>query len=715
VTQEKDQKADRGTGPGRIASKTLVGVAAMPSSRPPRPSERASRPPAGPARATQAKVALGREFFATLGPKREAPKPATAQREKQASLEEISSSMLLEDDSSSAVMPGLEELSGSLLLEDPTEVRADLAAPAPAAQPAVAEREPPAAHRALLGIPELPTSTPAPNLDALPPMPQPSAPALHPPSRESSAAAYGASEGPDGDDPTRVVPPPPQHMYEALKGYESHAVGPDAGPDTGSRVPQAAPVQPMPQTWPPVQGDVEMTTLPVSGWVAALDSTRQLIRKFRASLGEATPATAAEDAKRLWFLFAIGFGGLVVGIGFVALVVSLTRKATDETSTASEATETNKKNAIPEASAARAPAASETAQLAPVAPVAAPAPARQEPSASTTPCVVAGAARIVAPSAIVSAGIEVRAVGDDVALGFAPDEHQATALRLDASSLAVDSKVDAQSSESIRRVVPLASSDGALGVAEDADREGDALQGRRTIALDPPLDIGSAGGSLVFARPNGAAAGKLWPLDGDGSVEALRGSSDPTQSAPVVALAFRHGGAIWLGAATGRDALAPLGPLTRAGGSSAGVGSPAIAVSGGVALAAWADRDGATDPWRLKWVSFKAGEAPGEPGTFTPPAGGRGEQAMSPGIAAVPGGRFLLVWTEGPATRHDVRALTLSRGGQPLGKPLVISSKNMNAGQGQGAVNGSGRGAVAFLASAAGGFQVVATPIKCAP
>ena len=89
---------------------------------------------------------------------------------------------------------------------------------------------------------------------------------------------------------------------------------------------------------------------------------------------------------------------------------------------------------------------------------------------------------------------------------------------------------------------------------------------------------------------------------------------------------------------------------------------------------------------------------------------------MSPGIASVPGGRFLLVWTEGPATRHDVRALTLSREGQPLGKPLVISGKKVNAGQGQGAVTASGRGAVAFLESTeGGGFQVVATPIKCAP
>jgi len=98
-----------------------------------------------------------------------------------------------------------------------------------------------------------------------------------------------------------------------------------------------------------------------------------------------------------------------------------------------------------------------------------------------------------------------------------------------------------------------------------------------------------------------------------------------------------------------------------------------------------------------------------------PPAGGQGEQAMSPGVAAVPGGRFLLVWTEGPAARHDVRALTLSREGQPLGPPLVISNRGINAGQGQASVTAAQRGLVAFLESAGGGgFAVVATPISCA-
>jgi hypothetical protein len=130
-------------------------------------------------------------------------------------------------------------------------------------------------------------------------------------------------------------------------------------------------------------------------------------------------------------------------------------------------------------------------------------------------------------------------------------------------------------------------------------------------------------------------------------------------------------------------------------------------------MAAWADRASADDPWSLRWVRFKAGDSPGTPKTFTPPAGGQGGQAMSPGITAVPGGRFLLVWTEGPASLHHVRALTLSLDGVPVGRPLEISADGANAGQGQAAVGTAGGGVVAFLESSDGGFRVAATPISC--
>jgi hypothetical protein len=86
---------------------------------------------------------------------------------------------------------------------------------------------------------------------------------------------------------------------------------------------------------------------------------------------------------------------------------------------------------------------------------------------------------------------------------------------------------------------------------------------------------------------------------------------------------------------------------------------------------------------------------------------------MSPAIAGLSGGRFLLVWTEGPVSGHDVRALTLDLDGKPLGQPLVISNAGVNAGQGQAAVAPSGKGVVAFLESGSVGFQVGATAISC--
>ncbi len=253
----------------------------------------------------------------------------------------------------------------------------------------------------------------------------------------------------------------------------------------------------------------------------------------------------------------------------------------------------------------------------------------------------------------------------------------------------------------------------SLGIAVDVDHKGDAVQGRRTIPLETPLQIGAAGGNLVWAHRGGSVGGTLWPIDGEGDVEAARGAAELGDSAAATAVAVRHANAIWLGAATGHDSLSPSGGLSRLGGFGSTVGSPAVAINGGVVVAAWADRASSSDPWRLRWVRFKAGEAAGDPSTFIPPAGGRGVQSMSPSIAAIPGGRFLLVWTEGPATGHDVRALTLSRTGEPIGPPLDVSNKSANAGQGQAAVNASRQGLVAFLEATDSGFQVVATPIGC--
>jgi hypothetical protein len=311
-----------------------------------------------------------------------------------------------------------------------------------------------------------------------------------------------------------------------------------------------------------------------------------------------------------------------------------------------------------------------------------------------------------------AAGIEVRAVGDQVAIAFAQSEHQAALVRIEPTTMSPTESTVAHSVEPIRRVTPVWGKRGRLGLSVDMDRRGDPLHGRQTVPLDPPLQVGLAGGQLAWAPLGRGIAGRLWPVEGDGPVEALRGVRQSGDSVGVM-VAFRHSGAIWVGRAEGAKTLSARGELTRLAGLGPSVGSPAIAVNEGVVVAAWADRPSPDNPWQLRWVLFKAGEAPGDVSTFELPPGGKGEQAMSPGLAAVPGGRFLLVWTEGPAAAHAVRALTLSTSGGRVGEPLGISSEGVNAGQGQAAVVAAGRGVVAFLESSEDGFRVAATPIAC--
>ncbi len=650
MSQEKDPKKGREGDRGK-AAKTLLGV-------PPRP---ASAPPGI--------APLNRSRFPGLRPPQEVPKSVPSPRAKLPSVEEISNSLLVSDESTGGQLPGLEELSGSLLLDDPTVVVPDptLSPPLPAAQ----ARAAPVARPFPMGLPDLPPATPGPNLDSF--LSTATAMAPHP----ATGADPFAVAGPEA--------PAAAHHVEAPLGEPVGSQAPD--PPGASRGPPAV----VSHATAPVSGDVEVTALPPGRLVAAMETLKKGLGYVRSAFATGSRSPAA---RRTWLLPAVALTGLVVGVGLVSVVVSLTRKATAPTEASTEA-----------------PVAEEKRPATPV--LAVPAPVIPSEGASSAPCAVAGTPRVVAPSAVVPSGIEVRALGDDVALGFAPDEHRATVLRLDPVSLSSSATVEAKSIDPIRRVVPLGSSKVPLGIAVDVDHKGDAVQGRRTIPLETPLQIGAAGGNLVWAHRGGSVGGTLWPIDGEGDVEAARGAAELGDSAAATAVAVRHANAIWLGAATGHDSLSPSGGLSRLGGFGSTVGSPAVAINGGVVVAAWADRASSSDPWRLRWVRFKAGEAAGDPSTFIPPAGGRGVQSMSPSIAAIPGGRFLLVWTEGPATGHDVRALTLSRTGEPIGPPLDVSNKSANAGQGQAAVNASRQGLVAFLEATDSGFQVVATPIGC--
>jgi hypothetical protein len=406
----------------------------------------------------------------------------------------------------------------------------------------------------------------------------------------------------------------------------------------------------------------------------AFEPIGALLDKARAALR--AQAARMPGRRPEWSLAVIATVGLLVGVGLLGFLFSLARHRDNR-----------------EVSSSAAPSA---------------------PVPASSFCAVAGASHVIAPVAVVAAGVEARSFGDGVAFGFAPADHEAVAVRLDLDSLATTGNATAHSAEPIRRVRPVLAAKHTLGVAVDVDAPGDRVRGRRTLPLDPPLQAGAVGTDIVWTRPGEPAAGKLWSLDGSEDLDALRGACDGSPGATTTAIAFRHGSAIWVGVATGDGALAPNGALSHIEGLGTTIGSPAVAIDEGVVMIAWADRPSPEVPWRLRIAQMKAGDAPGQPLSFTPPPGGPGGHVMSPALAALHGGRFLLVWTEGPTSRQRVRGITLTLSGQPVGKPLEISNDRINSGQAQVAVTASGaRGVVAFLEATEYGFEVAATPIAC--
>ena len=645
------------------------------------------------------------------------PKGGAPMRAREPSIEEISGSMLLPDASGEAPAAGVEELSGSVLIEDAPDGRGPpvvtrpptTSAPPPVrAKPSVkppvpkstSSRPPEAAHRALLGMPELPTSTPAPNLDFLGVAPSVAPRVVAPPS-------------------SPPLDPLPEPLFDAagmpVPLPASFAPPPVAFPAPPAAAPPEAWAAPSPPPGPspptaPMTGDIELTRLPRGGLEPVFEVARKVARTtgdvLRKGLAQLRTAMASNgglgaDGRPKWFLPVVAVAGLIVGVGLFAFIGALLRGGGDSArasaGTSSASASLSAANAAPKPTAAPPIAASPTAAAGPLA-----------------PCTVSGGPHVIGPSATVTAGVELARLGDDLALAFAPSDHEAIGVRLEAASLSAIATVKTHSRDIVRRVTPLTNAKGGLSLAVDTDRKNDRLQGRRTVPAEPPVQLGATDGHVGWSRVGGSPAGELWPLDEGGNVESLRGSAENTGER-ALALAFRRGSAVWMGVATGAKALAPKGDLSRVEGLGTAVGSPAIALSAGGVMVAWSDRASSDEPWRLRWTRFDAGSTPSVPETFTPPAGGKGEQAMSPSLAALPGGRFLFVWTEGPASGHDVRALTFGPDGKPIGAPLVISNAGVNAGQGQAAVTATGQGVVAFLESGGNGFQVVATPIACGP
>jgi hypothetical protein len=606
---------------------------------------------------------------------------------------------------SESVAPEVEEVSGALLIDDSWP---DVAPAPPPRQ--ISKPPPPPLSRMTAGG----TLRPAPGMSvAQVAPPPPSRPALHVPSlppppapKQPRSPAPAAGTSP----PSPAVPPDVLLAdVAALTSEDAAAIVPLEAPTEPSLPIERESALRLPRAWGGVAASVVRDVVHKAGdslrptahalrdavpkirdsLMPAANAVRDVLPKIIPESLRSPPNEASGPAPR-WMLPAFGVGGLLLGIGLAIPTGMLLRHSGSHTPTS------------PAASSAAQPGSSALAGAQPT----------QE--TATSPCRLVGAPRTLAAKATVSAGVEARAFGADLAVGYAASDTEGVVLRLDPTSLSILATVTGTSKSAIRRVSPVVSPGGAIGLAVDTDRKNDVLRGRRTVSVDPPLQIGASASNLVWAqRIGGPVAGTLWPIDGHGEVDSIRSAASDVAGDPTLALVFRRKNVVGVGSVRVGDTPTPKNPLTYFNGLGPNVGAPAVAAIDGVILTAWADRAGPEVPWSLRVVRFNGGVPSGEPRVFAALPGGKGGSMISPSIAPLQQKGFLFVWSEGPASERGVRAAALSAAGETIGPAIDVSSAGTNAGQAQAALASSGHGVVAYLQSTGGGFELVATPVTC--
>jgi hypothetical protein len=289
-----------------------------------------------------------------------------------------------------------------------------------------------------------------------------------------------------------------------------------------------------------------------------------------------------------------------------------------------------------------------------------------------------------------------------VALGIAASKTKGVGLRIDPNTLDVLPAFEEEGKEAVRGVAPLTRS-GALTFF--VDRDDSALGSAHTVDEIPPFTLGVT--DAGFSRVNAGNTSLVWPLARDAKITEPR-------SAPVgdlgYGVTFRRGGqsgAVLLGF-VGSDG-SKKSELSEIPGAPKFVGTPVIAGGAAGALVAFAGRDTPDGAWKL-FVSRSAPGAAPSPARALVSASGAG--AISPTLAALPEGRWLVQWTEGTSGQYHVHVQSFGSDLNAIGPGVLVSPKGANAGQGS-LVTFPGGAAALFILTTAGHDELWGATLGC--
>lgn len=210
-------------------------------------------------------------------------------------------------------------------------------------------------------------------------------------------------------------------------------------------------------------------------------------------------------------------------------------------------------------------------------------------------------------------------------------------------------------------------------------RSGGDLSNARPVDAPQQFSVGTI--SAGIARLAGSGDPEvLWPLSSTEEVTVPRVASVPGAG---FAVTFRHGGK------SGRVACGWLDSKGRKKSDLADIkvdqefsGTPSIASNDDSIVITFAVRGAQDSAWKVALASAKRGETPRKATLFSPPSGGPGGDAISPSVAPLNDGRWLLQWTEGSTGNRVVRAVVLDKDLALATDPVNLSPDGANAGQG---------------------------------
>jgi hypothetical protein len=331
------------------------------------------------------------------------------------------------------------------------------------------------------------------------------------------------------------------------------------------------------------------------------------------------------------------------------------------------------------------------------------------PSASTLP----PGCRMALPAARIATNVE-RSVppyaakaenAGALALGIAESKTKGLGLRLDPHTLDLSTVFEEEGKDAVRGVVPLTRS-GSLTFF--VDRDDRTLRSAHTIDEVPPFTLGVS--DAGFSRVVAGSASLVWQLEPSAKITEPRSAALPDYGYGVT---FRRGGQagqVLLGFISNDGekkselAAVPAAPKF--------LGTPVIAGSSAGALIAFAGRDAAGAAWKL-FVSLTS------PGAQPSPAreltAGSGGGAISPTLAALSGGRWLVQWTEGSSAQYHVHAQSFAADLSPIGQSIAVSPKGANAGQGALATfaDGADGALTLFILTTAGHDELWGATLAC--